>query len=127
MIRPPQVGDIIIRSTVPGAIEWKVVAINTIWGMISTIDLENRDNGGYIHKTENHSDVMKEYDFVLQPTKAPISYYPNNSFLGSLPTGYRNTINGYESCTHDWKQYVGFKECYDFCLICDQKRDYSGQ
>lgn len=37
-----------------------------------------------------------------------------------LPYGVSNTVN---KCNHRWKTYVGFTESYEYCELCNAKRD----
>jgi hypothetical protein len=60
----------------------------------------------------------------------------------NLPQGKRDTTEDWEKawkelqeafsetdkpkskeCQHAWKQYIGFNEQYDYCTICDKKRE----
>lgn len=44
--------------------------------------------------------------------QASISLTPDTLGLIEPPTG----------CAHRWRQYVGFREAYEFCETCDEKR-----
>lgn len=44
-----------------------------------------------------------------------------NNYSVSFPTPPPLTK---PTCNHEWKQYVGFTNRYDFCVHCDNKREY---
>lgn len=37
-----------------------------------------------------------------------------------LPQGVAATQSG--TCTHDWKEYFGMRESFEFCQKCDEKK-----
>jgi hypothetical protein len=40
-----------------------------------------------------------------------------------LPQGAANSIGSFNKCNHQWKTYVGFTESYEYCELCNAKKD----
>lgn len=60
--------------------------------------------------------IQWEDEGLIPPIeKYPFKYFNNGNF--ELVRGtYKST------CFHVWKEYKGFREDYEFCMICDEKR-----
>jgi len=102
-------------------------------------------DNGYIHtklKEKLFKEITKDLILPLFNFNSPIInlYGVNFQFheQKAINLAYlNNTINIHQQifylnldinesnnvCTHKWVQYRGFREDYEFCEICDQKRD----
>ncbi len=49
----------------------------------------------------------------------------SNIYVWAAPKevmNYGPTAAENKACSHDWKEYVGFTQKYDYCTKCDEKR-----
>jgi hypothetical protein len=63
------------------------------------------------------SDVIKIERF---PSMDIHQYYYNMlPYFGADPA----FVQSDEGCSHDWKNYLGFTESYEYCAKCNEKKD----
>lgn len=105
-----------------------------IW-RIEKIDLNSNDVE--VSDPRNQSHIFKINEIINQFTKMdgtiidPPKSSTGNPSPQKLPSSQINwgdeSINVFtpktQACTHTWKHYKGFTESYDYCEICDLKRN----
>ena len=82
-------------------------------------------------KTLTHQEaakfLLKEYAKRLKQTKpyppmtGPMTETASSVLSHKLPPVKEISLK--TTCSHKWKKYVGFIEEYDYCEVCDEKRN----
>lgn len=71
------------------------------------------------HKTYTYFEHEILSEWGLYNSKSPVSIgYDHQGFVSSVDY---LSINEPQSCNHNMKDYIGFKESYKFCTKCDHK------
>lgn len=68
------------------------------------------------------------YTKVDDDPQVDLAFWDTGAGTFTLPKGF--TIDevyvGEKQCFHDWKQYTGFTESYEYCTKCDKKKVNNG-
>lgn len=57
-------------------------------------------------------------NFFNGPNKTLVNYY-GSAFTDAWKDAFGQS---FEQCFHDWKEYTGIRDKYEYCTKCDQKR-----
>jgi len=119
--RPPIYKKLIGQSS---AAHWYIVEDNhgTHYTVIDTSDAHVRI--GSKHNKDLFANFKEDANFI------PNKVTNNNIFGGqsikdidTLPTGQGNQQTITTGCQHQWQAYTGLSESFEFCKICDTKRN----
>lgn len=72
--------------------------------------------------TKVDDDTQLDWTKYTAPTGG--TYQIGNGTI-TLPEGYQVDLTAFDAkdrCYHDWKQYTGFTESYEYCAKCDKKK-----
>jgi hypothetical protein len=107
--------------------------MKTTAGKIEMVDWMLRS--GFLTSIEEYVNFMESTYTVLKPGVYEVSGSiqmvdgsKNPTEIG-LPPGYciipwdEDFDNDDNQCKHDWKEYHGFTESFQYCTKCDERRD----
>lgn len=120
-----------IFSTIKEDGDYKIITSKTILGGVINISIRNNMNKPITHFfSQGDFQSYFEKGDVLDITGSVVSHHASCSiYIQKINTTTSTTqINGTwnspeKSCVHEWKEYIGFTERYNYCTKCDSKEN----
>lgn len=66
-----------------------------------------------------------KYYYMTHDPKLPIGTQTLYDGLYDHLITEQTEVDKKKHCWHEWKKYIGFTEKYEFCIKCEEKREFN--